>query len=173
MTAIVYGTATGAVAYGGHKLFEAVNASGMVYEAASGAAAGAATYGGDKLLKAANTYGYPSMGDYYSGDLTPWSTTFKDGSGRRSSDEPSSPPHRGDTLGDGTKCPDKRYEWKENEKPGSPRGNWVRGGRKDTQEILHPDLHHKPPVGPHWDYEGPSFPRPGVRLYPDGTWEHK
>jgi RHS repeat-associated protein len=97
----------------------------------------------------------------------------KKGNERRSSDEPGSPPYKGDTLGDGTKCPEKGYEWKGAGKPEESQGNWVRGDRKDTQEILHPDLNHKPPVGPHWDYEGPAFPRPGVRLYPDGTWEYK
>jgi len=92
---------------------------------------------------------------------------------RVSSDEPGSPPHRGDQLGNGTKSPDRGYEWKGSGTPGSSKGNWVRGNRKDTQEVLHPDLNHKPPIGPHWDYESPSFPKPGVRLYPDGTWEHK
>src|SRR5690606_26931414 len=35
------------------------------------AAAGAVAYGGYKLVETFNDRGYPSMGDYYSGDLTP------------------------------------------------------------------------------------------------------
>ncbi len=51
-----------------------------------GAAAGALAYGGYKLVETFNEQGYPSMGDYYSGDLTPylnnWSySTMKSGSG--------------------------------------------------------------------------------------------
>jgi len=49
-----------------------------------GAAAGAAAYGGYKLIEAANASGYPSLGDYYSGALTPGSAplnwTMKSGS---------------------------------------------------------------------------------------------
>lgn len=41
-----------------------------------------------------------------------------------------------------------------------------------TEESLHPDLDHQPPIGPHWDYTGPKFPG-GARLYPDGTWASK
>jgi hypothetical protein len=37
---------------------------------------------------------------------------------------------------------------------------------------LHPDLDHPSPIGPHWDYTGPTFPQ-GTRLYPNGTWEIK
>ncbi len=40
-------------------------------------------------------------------------------------------------------------------------------------EILHPDLKHEKPIGPHWDYVGPNFPKPGIRLMPDGSWVYK
>jgi RHS repeat-associated protein len=96
----------------------------------------------------------------------------KKGGERRSSDEPCGPPYRGDLLGnDGSKNPDAGFEWKGRGPPGSAQGKWVRGP-KDTQESLHPDLHHPEPIGPHWDYQGPGFPK-GARIYPDGTWSPK
>ncbi len=96
----------------------------------------------------------------------------KKGDERRSSDEPGSPPHRGDELGnDPTRCPGKGFEWKGNGEPGSRQGKWVKGP-KGSQEGLYPDLDHPKPIGPHWDYEGPDFPK-GARLYPDGTWSPK
>lgn len=99
--------------------------------------------------------------------------SYKSAQKRLSSDEPNAPPYRGDELGNGTTSPDKGFEWKGQGNPGSSQGNWVKGIGKGTREVLHPDLDHKPPVGPHWDYQGPAFPKPGVRLYPDGTWENK
>jgi hypothetical protein len=93
-------------------------------------------------------------------------------SDRRSSDDPGAPPYRGDILGnDGSKNPGVGFEWKGKGPPGSAQGQWVRGP-KDTQESLHPDLYHPEPVGPHWDYEGPGFPK-GARIYSDGTWSPK
>jgi len=82
------------------------------------------------------------------------------------------PPYDGQILGnDPTKSPGEGFEWKGNGKPGSGKGSWVRGEGK-TREILHPDLNHPAPIGPHWDYRGPSCPE-GARLYPDGKWEAK
>ena len=94
--------------------------------------------------------------------------------GRRSSDEPGSPPHRGDELGDDpTKCPGKEFEWKGDGPPGSKQGSWVKGSKKTGNlETLRPDLDHPKPIGPHWDYTGSKAPD-GARLFPDGTWEPK
>ncbi len=79
------------------------------------------------------------------------------------------PPFNGAELGsDPTKCPGPGFEWKGNGPPESGKGSWVKGNEK-----LHPDLNHGDPVGPHWDYEGPNFPNPGIRLKPNGTWEYK
>ncbi|MCI5746192.1 MAG: polymorphic toxin type 37 domain-containing protein, partial [Erysipelotrichaceae bacterium] len=47
-----------------------------------------------------------------------------------------------------TKAPD-GFEWRGNGAPGSSKGNWY---NPDTGEILHPDLNHPQPIGPHWDF---------------------
>ena len=41
------------------------------------------------------------------------------------------------------------FEWKGRGRPGSPQGNWY---NPKTGEILHPDLNHPDPIGPHWDF---------------------
>ncbi len=82
------------------------------------------------------------------------------------------PAYSGTDLGkDPTKCPGEGFELKGRGPPGSWEGNWVKG-KGDTQESLHPDLDHAPPIGPHWDYSGPGF-KDDIRLYPDGTWKQK
>ena len=82
------------------------------------------------------------------------------------------PPYNGQELGiDPTVCPGEGFEWKGKGPPGSNLGSWVKGP-KGSQEILHPDLNHPGPIGPHWDYEGPEFPE-GIRLFPNGTWSSK
>ncbi len=52
----------------------------------------------------------------------------------------------------------KGYEWR-----GGEKGSWY---NPKTSEVLRPDLHHKPPIGPHLDYRDPS----GTwwRIFPDG-----
>ncbi len=61
--------------------------------------------------------------------------------------------------------PGENWEWRGPEKKGA----WY---NPETGESLHPDLDHKPPIGPHWDYtpfkKGPQF-----RIKPDGTVEPK
>lgn len=37
--------------------------------------------------------------------------------------------------------------------PGSSGGSWVNPG---TGEVLHPNLDHAAPIGPHWDWTDPS-----------------
>ena len=49
---------------------------------------------------------------------------------------------------DPTKAPD-GFEWRGKGQPGSSEGNWY---NPDTKEILHPDLNHPDPIGPHWDF---------------------
>ena len=49
---------------------------------------------------------------------------------------------------DPTKAPD-GFEWRGNGLAGSSQGNWY---NPSTGEILHPDLNHPEPIGPHWDF---------------------
>lgn len=80
------------------------------------------------------------------------------------------PPSWEDLGYDPTKCPGEGYVWKGKGTPQSGKGSWVRGEGKE-EEILHPDLNHPDPHGPHWDYKGPG--RPWRRIKPDGTCEYK
>jgi RHS repeat-associated protein len=83
------------------------------------------------------------------------------------------PPYCGQELGnDSTKCPGEGFEWKGNGGPETGRGSWVKGHKQPNEVKLHPDLEHPPPKAPHWDYEGPDYPR-GAELYLDGTWRPK
>ncbi len=87
-------------------------------------------------------------------------------------EEVKEPPFSWENLGDDpTICPGEGFVWKGRGDPLSGRGSWVKGKDND-EESLHPDLYHGAPVGPHWDYEGPLFPK-GIRIKPDGTWEPK
>ncbi|MBX9839323.1 MAG: hypothetical protein K2X69_13540 [Silvanigrellaceae bacterium] len=95
--------------------------------------------------------------------------TAKEGK-RYSSDEPNSPPYRGDELGnDPAKKPDEGFEWKSKGNPESGKGSWYKG---ETDERLYLDLKHPEGKDPHWDYSGSKFPG-GSRLFLDGTWERK
>ena len=66
---------------------------------------------------------------------------------------------------DPSKSPGENYEWRGRGDPISGKGAWV---NKMTGETLHPDLNHKEPYGPHWDYNYPGGGN-GFRIYPDGT----
>jgi RHS repeat-associated protein len=79
--------------------------------------------------------------------------------------KPSPFPYPGD---DPTKCPGEGWEWKGKGKPGSKEGNWI---NTETDEQFRPDLNHKDPIGPHWDYTDNNGKE--YRVYPDGTWEEK
>ena len=57
------------------------------------------------------------------------------------------------------------YEWRGRGEPGSPQGNWY---KPSTGEWMRPDLNHKPPIPPHWDY-GPGKGIPKIRIFPPGT----
>lgn len=61
------------------------------------------------------------------------------------------------------KQPAPGYEWRGSGDPSSGKGNWY---NPVTKEMLHPDLKHPAPIGPHWDYTDPL----GVeyRLMPNG-----
>ena len=50
------------------------------------------------------------------------------------------------------------WEWRgvPDSKPGGPDGNRY---NPDTEESLHPDLDHPPPIGPHVDYRAPDGQR--------------
>ncbi len=85
-------------------------------------------------------------------------------------DHEESPPYTWDDLGNNpNKCPGKGFEWKGKGTPKSGKGNWVKGKKKNREELL-PDFNN-PQHDPHWDYYSPKFPG-GARIYPDG-WEHK
>jgi RHS repeat-associated protein len=76
----------------------------------------------------------------------------------------------GKELGDdSTKCPGEGFEWRGRGDPKSGKGRWF---NPETQEHLHPDFNHPPPIQPHWDYESPEFGEK-MRLNLDGTWEFK
>ncbi len=49
---------------------------------------------------------------------------------------------------DPTQAPE-GFEWRGKGPVGSNQGNWY---NPETGEILHPDLNHPNPIGPHWDY---------------------
>ena len=66
---------------------------------------------------------------------------------------------------DPSKSPGENYEWRGRGDPISGKGAWV---NKITGETLHPDLNHKEPYGPHWDYNYPGGGN-GFRIYPDVT----
>ncbi len=86
--------------------------------------------------------------------------------------EKNSPPYTWDDLGyDPKKCPGEGFKWRGKGEVGSKKGKWVKGDRKDKEE-LYPDLDHPNPIGPHWDYWGPDFPK-GIRIKPDGNFEEK
>ena len=50
---------------------------------------------------------------------------------------------------DPTVPPEENYEWRGKLPKGGDKGAWV---NKVTGEQWHPDLNHKLPKGPHWDY---------------------
>ena len=52
--------------------------------------------------------------------------------------------------------------------PGDGKGNYH---NPDTDESYRPDLEHPDPIGPHWDYHGPSGEK--GRFLPDGTYHPK
>jgi hypothetical protein len=79
------------------------------------------------------------------------------------------PPYKGDQLGaDLAECPQEGFEWRGRGEPITGRGSWY---NQDTNESLHPDFSHPPPVKPHWDYQSASGRE--ARLYLDGSWEWK
>jgi len=49
--------------------------------------------------------------------------------------------------------PGEGWEWRGNGEPGSDEGSWY---NPETDESLHPDLNHEPPMPPHWDYTDPE-----------------
>lgn len=57
------------------------------------------------------------------------------------------------------------YEWRgrPGTSPGSPQGNWY---NPSTGETLRPDLTHRQPIGPHWDYRAPGGD--WYRWFPNG-----
>lgn len=48
-----------------------------------------------------------------------------------------------------SKRPAPGFEWRGAGDPSSGKCNWY---NPSTKEMLHPDLNHPAPIGPHWDY---------------------
>lgn len=69
-----------------------------------------------------------------------------------------------------TESPGPGYRWwgRPDSIPGDKRGNWY---NEETGESLRPNMDHKPPIGPHWDYRAPD--RTWYRWFPDGRLEPK
>ncbi|MDR3624643.1 MAG: polymorphic toxin type 37 domain-containing protein, partial [Chlamydiales bacterium] len=132
-------------------------------------------YAAGKMFNQDQHYNHPAYGDslllYNMSQYTEYPQLSYYGSLHHSkNDVKKEPPYNGKDLGaDSSKCPGEGFEWKGKDSPGGKRGSWHNEG---TQESLHPDLNHPPPKKPHWDYEGPNYPK-GVRLNLDGTWEPK
>lgn len=80
-------------------------------------------------------------------------------------DEPKLP-YPGD---DPTEAPE-GFEWRgrPGSEPGDDEGNYY---NPDTDESLHPDIDHDPPIGPHWDYKDKKGD--WYRIFPDGTHKPK
>ena len=57
------------------------------------------------------------------------------------------------------------WTWAGKGSPGSGKGNWIKPG---SDEFLHPDRNHAPPIGPDWDWRDPGGD--DWRLFPDGTY---
>lgn len=74
--------------------------------------------------------------------------------------EPSAPPN----FGDPSQPPGPGWEWRGNGPAGSDQGSWV---DPKTGEVLHPDLGHGDPIGPHYDWR-PVKGGPTYRVFPDG-----
>lgn len=64
--------------------------------------------------------------------------------------------------------PGEEWEWRGQGPVGSSQGSWY---NPSTGEVLHPDINHPPPIGPHYDYKA----RDGreYRWYRDGHLEPK
>jgi len=62
------------------------------------------------------------------------------------------------------------FQWKgqPGSQPGDPEGSWY---NPNGPETLRPDMEHKPPIGPHWDYKAPN--KQWYRWFPDGRFELK
>ena len=71
---------------------------------------------------------------------------------------------------DYAKPPGPGWEWRgaPGSQPGDPQGNYYNPG---TNESLHPDPEHPPPLGPHYDYRAPDGQ--WYRWFPDGSLELK
>ncbi len=71
--------------------------------------------------------------------------------------------------GDPRVPPGPGFEWRgrPGSVPGDGRGSWY---NPKTKESLYPDLNHKPPMPPHWDYKTPQG---RWRWFPDGSFTPK
>lgn len=69
---------------------------------------------------------------------------------------------------DASKSPGKGFEWRGSGSPNSGKGNWY---NPKTREKWNPDLKHKEPQGPHWDYTDKNGNK--YRVFPDGRIEPK
>ena len=71
---------------------------------------------------------------------------------------------------DSSKPPSNEYRWRGKPPVGGDKGSWQ---NPNTGEQFHPDLKHKPPVGPHWEYTDGSKPKVWWRIFENGRIELK
>ena len=147
---IIYGTISGAIAYGGYKAVEALNSRGQYIEA--------------------HPVGQ-SFVNYYRermNTVMQREAVQEQEKEEKKKEEKNKPRFDGKELGnDPTKCPGEGFEWRGNSDPKTGKGAWY---NPNTGESLHPDLEHPSPKAPHWDYKSSD----GIsRIFTDGTWELK
>lgn len=78
---------------------------------------------------------------------------LKEGSGEHTDTEGETCPVPPAIPDNPDESPGEDWEWRGKGEPGSKEGAWY---NPKTGESLHPDLDHRPPVGPHWDWKDPS-----------------
>lgn len=128
-----------------------------------GAAAGAVAYGGYKLIETLNDRGYPCMGDYYSGDLTPGLNSWSYSAMKSGSVDPSLPANPDDLL--------KRPGWKETTHPDAgKRGHRTFENGKTGEKLRHDE--GKPGQAGHEGHDHYHRPNPNTTSKRDEYLDH-
>ena len=125
------------------------------------AAAGAAALGLTKIAQSAASSNADERTDVQPAPGPAPTTRPSTSPAPKTTPNPNATPRIPDYPGDDPKVAPEGYQWRGRGEQGSPQGNYH---NPDTGESLHPDLDHKPPVGPHWDYWGPDGVK--IRIFP-------
>ena len=125
------------------------------------AAAGAAALGLTKIAQSAASSNADERTDVQPAPGPAPTTKPSTSPAPKTTPNPNATPRIPDYPGDDPKVAPEGYQWRGRGEQGSPQGNYH---NPDTGESLHPDLDHKPPVGPHWDYWGPDGVK--IRIFP-------